>query len=364
MKNNFFTTFVCIFFGLLPFCVGAETPSLLNTKQEQQPTRILVNNRILAKINGKAISTFDVAKKMDMVFFRQYPQYITLVSARHQFYEVNWRYVLEDLINKELILADAKEHKIEVSSGDVRQEMEKSFGPNIIATLDKVGLSFEEASKIMQGDLIIQKLVNFRVHAKAIRAITPARVRQAYEEYIKNPENARLTQWSYQVVTIKDRTPQKTEETANKVYKQIIEEKVPLDKLVATLKDTKILGRKGKVTVSDTITSNEKELSDDYKVILSTMDPGMISQPSSHKSRTNNTIVYRIFNVTDKKPGGMPSFNEMENKLKEKLLNEVADQETDIYLKKLRARHRVRAEDLDTFIPSDYKPFILQYEKQ
>lgn len=357
MKTNFLILGLC---SLLCYSVQAEIPSLLDNKAQQAPSRILVNNRILAKINGKAISTYDVAKKMDMGFFRQYPQYLSFLSARFQYYDVNWRYILEDLINKELILADAKEHKIDVSNGDVRQEMENSFGPNIITNLDKAGLSFDEAAKIMQGDLIIQKLINFKVHAKAVRAITPARVRQSYDEFIKDPSNARLTQWSYQIVTIKDRNTKKTEETAKKVYQQLIEEKVPLDQLIATLKEKKLLGRKGKVTVSDNILNNEKELSEDYKKVLSTLEPGMISQPFPNKSRTNNSVVYRIILVKEKKPGGMPTFNEMENKLKEKLLAEEADKETDVYLKRLRQKYRIRDEDLNAIIPQDYKPFILQ----
>ena len=72
---------------------------------------------------------------------------------------MSWKSALEEIIDKELILADAQESKIEVSSGDVRQEMERSFGPNIIANLDKAGISFEEASKIMQEEIIIRRMI-------------------------------------------------------------------------------------------------------------------------------------------------------------------------------------------------------------
>src|ERR1700730_13068687 len=71
--------------------------------------RIVVNNRILAKVNGKEISVFDVMKKMDMLFYRQFPEYTSSMQARFQFYQVSWKRVLQDLIDKELIMADAEE---------------------------------------------------------------------------------------------------------------------------------------------------------------------------------------------------------------------------------------------------------------
>ena len=52
-------------------------------------------------------------------------------------------------------------------------------------------------------------------------------MRHAYEEFIQDPDNARLTQWSYRIVTIKERTLQKTEETAKVAY-QFLLEGVPL----------------------------------------------------------------------------------------------------------------------------------------
>ena len=63
---------------------------------------------------------------------------------------MNWKYVLQELIDKELILGDAEEKKVAITAGDVRQEMENMFGPNIIANLDKIGLSMDEALKIVR----------------------------------------------------------------------------------------------------------------------------------------------------------------------------------------------------------------------
>lgn len=358
MKNKIFIIAHSLLFGLasLQAIPGPQDP-LVNPKENM---RIIVNNRILAKINGKAITTYDVMKKMDMGFYRYFAEYAHSPAARYQYYQANWKYVLDDLINRELILADAAENKIEVSSGDVRQEMEFLFGPNIIANLDQADMSFDEASKILQGDLIFRRTVGARVNAKVLRLVTPAKVRKAYEEFVQDPNNARLTIWRYQVITVRDRTPKKAEEIADKAYRLLIEEAVPLNQLVDTLKDRKLLGRKAKITISEEIQNNEKELSPSYKEILADMEAGMYSQPSSHKSRADNTTIYRIFYIKEQVPGGMPSFKEMENTLKEKLLNDLLDQETDLYINRLKQYFHIKESDLEAMLPKDYQPFLLQ----
>lgn len=332
--------------------------SMLNSSSQEEP-KIFINNRILARVNGKPISTYDLMKKMDLTFYRQFPQYATSTQARHQFYEMSWKPALSEIIDKELILADAQESKIEVSSGDIRQEIENSFGPNVIANLDKIGMSFDEASKMMQEEIIIRRLVAGRVHAKAIRQVTPNKIRLAYETFIQDPNNALLTQWKYRIITIKDRTLQKTEETAKVAYKLLLEG-VPLDQLPTQLKERKLIGRKGNVTVSNILKHNEKEISKEYRDILTHLDKGMFSQPFSHKSRSNQATVYRILSIEEKIPGGVPPYKEMEGNLKEKLIDVEVDQETERYLLKLREHYHIRQSDLDAYLPSDYQPFSLK----
>lgn len=239
MKNIIFKFLFIIILGHSSLHAIKNEP-LFSSGQQQAEPKIYINNRILTRVNGKPISTFDLMKKMDLLFYRQYPQYTSSIDARSQFYDMSWKYVLEEIIDKELILADAQESKIEVSNGDVRQEMEASFGPNIIANLDKAGISFDEATKIMQDEIITRRMISGRVHSKALRQVTPIKVRQAYAEFIQDPANARLTQWNYRTITIKERTLEKTGETAKAAY-QMIMDGVPLDQLSNQLKAGKLL---------------------------------------------------------------------------------------------------------------------------
>lgn len=357
MKNKILV-YVCLLSVFKLFSLQAlKNENWLNYSQGEP--RILINNRILAKINGKPISTYDLMKKMDLSFYRQYPEYASSVPARYEYYQMSWKYLLEEMIDKELILADAQEHKIEVSSGDVRQEMESSFGPHIIANLDKIGLSFDEASKLMQEEIIIRRMLAGRVHTKAFRMVTPAKVRQAYETFIQDPANARLTQWTYQMITIKDQKLPKTEAAAKAAYSLLMEGIAPAE-LAKTLQERKLMTKKGKVTISNLITQNEAELSKDYHEVLSALQKGMYSEPFFHKSRSNHTKVCRILHVQERVPGGLPSFKEMEPTLKDKLLDDVIHQETDLYVKKLRQHYHIRESELEASLPTDYQPFLLK----
>ncbi len=50
-------------------------------------------------------------EKMDMLFLRRFPEYTKSKVARYQFYMANWKAILNELIEKELILADAQEKR-------------------------------------------------------------------------------------------------------------------------------------------------------------------------------------------------------------------------------------------------------------
>lgn len=325
----------------------------------QEEKKIYINNRILNRVNGKPISTYDLMKKIDLVFYREYPEYTSSIEARSEFYAMSWKIILAELINKELILADANESKITVSSGDVRQELESSFGPNIIANLDKAGLTFDEAYKMMEEEIIIKRMKSGRVYAKAFWQVTPTRVRQAYEEFIQDPVNSRLNQWSYRMVTIKERTLEKSEETAKAAHQMLLDG-TSLDDLEGKLKEANLLGKKGKVTVSNTIKQNDQELSVDYLENLSQLSPGMYSKPFPNKSRANNAMVYRILLLQDKIAGGVPTYKEMEPILKDRLLEQALEKETDVYLAKLRKHYHISENDIEAHIPADYEPFTLR----
>lgn len=336
------------------FASAAKTEYRLG--QDSAGKHILVNNCILCRVNGKVISACDVMKKMDVMFYKQFPEYALIPDARYQFYQVNWKHVLEDLIDKELVLADAEENKLPVSNGDIRQEMESIFGPNIIQNLDKINLSYEEAWKNVQADITVRRMIFIRVNQKAMKLITPQDVRTAYEQFAK--ENLRQDEWTYYVVSIRDADPELAASAAETVH-HLLQEKTPITELAQKIKESNLIGATTTVNISQEYKHTSKDISEAYKNILATLTVGEHSQPTLQKSKDKNTV-YRLFYLQDMQKGGMIPFAEVSEKLKNHLIDLCIDKETDSYLKRLRKHFDVQDGPLKEMLKDGFQPFALK----
>ncbi len=348
MKMHTFFTLFSLVAGATPYLIAE--PFALGAEAEPN---VMVNNRILANVNGKSISVIDLMKKMDMLFYREFPEYASMPQARYQFYSANWKHVLSELIDKELIVADAEEAKLPLSSGDVRQEMERLFGPNIIGNLDKIGMSFDEALTIVHGDLLLQRMLYVRVNSKALRNVTPIDVRNYYEEYSKT--NLQPAKWTYRVVTIRNKDTTLGAETANAAYHLLVDQSLPLKELEAKLKEQNALSKESQISISEEFQHGDKDLSPAYKETLSQLQSKSYSKPASQVSRADKSTVFRIFYLNEYLPERALPYAEIEGKLKNALLEKQIIAESTAYIKKLR-RHF----DVQEMIPEDFQPFSMK----
>ena len=250
-------------------------------------------------------------------------------------------------------MADAEENKLPINSGDIRSEMETLFGPNIIGNLDKIGMTFDEAWNIVKGDFTIQRMLFVRVNSRAMHHVTPLEVRNLYQEYAQS--NIRPDKWIYQVVTIRDKDPTAGAQMANSVYQLLTEEGIPLADIPTKAKELTALSKTSQVNISDEYKHDDKEVSPVYKGILQDTPPGTYSKPSAQKSRTDKSTVFRLFYLKEMIPGGAPPFNEVENTLKQKLLEKNMIAESKKYLNKLRKHF-----DIQEMVPEEFQPFSLK----
>ncbi len=350
------TVLIAACLQVLMMPIGAKPDSsILSGGNPSNDKHIVVNNRILAQINGKPISAIDVMKKMDILFYRQYPEYAKITDARFQFYQVNWQHFLQELIDKELVLADAEEGKLPITNGDVRQEMETLFGPNIMSSLDKVGLTYDEAWNIVKGDIILRRMLYIRVNSKAMKRITPQLVKSAYEQYIH--DNVKPDTIKYHVISVRDKNSTSGAEAANFIY-EILKEGVPPSQISEKFAEAKFKVST-KVSVSEELKNIESELSDSYKEALMSLNNGSFSHPMAQKSRADRTTVYRIFYLTEKEKGRVETFKEIESKLTEKLIEAEVSKETAAYLTKLRKHFAVYDVHLKQMANADFQPYTL-----
>ncbi|MDP1835476.1 MAG: hypothetical protein Q8K75_06050 [Chlamydiales bacterium] len=343
-------------FGLLGCStIEAAGPSLLNRMADERRP-IVVHNRILAKVHGKAISVVDVQKKMDVVFFRRFAEYANSPSTRHQFYTINWRPVLNDLIDKELILFDAKESKVEVSKGDVRQELEELFGPNIVSNLDKIGIGYDEAKTMIEGDLMIRRMMSMRVHMKAHGRITPREIRKTYQEFCE--KHKRPTEWTYQVVTVRNPDPAKGLAAAEILRNLLSGGETSMEQLAESYQLIEAIDPETKVAFSEEYKHKEEEASESYREVLKDLSANSYSTPIAQQSR-GKTSVHRIFFLKEMTPGGTIPLAEIENELHHTLMGKAIAEETESYLAKLRKNAGLTQEKLEQLVPTNFEPFSL-----
>jgi hypothetical protein len=300
-----------------------------------------VENRVLAQANGKPITALDVLKRMDFLFYRQYPDYISSNAAKYQYYQANWKEILEELIDRELMRADAVETKVEVLSSDVRQELEQTFGPDIISNLDKIGMRLDEAMAMLKDELMIRKVMMYKINSRAYRAVGPLEIKSAYEKWIAT--NKESEKWCYQTVTL--RGPEENEGlNAARYIREELLKGLPLEIVRDEVIKEGILPASISLTVSDTYLHPQDEVPPLIYPHLSTLSVGDVSEPFSQLSRKTGEVAVRLILLNDKIAAHVAPLKEVETRLKNQLLQDGVEEESKKYLNSLRERYHVSHE--------------------
>ncbi len=351
-----FTRSLSIAFLLVGSLLQADMPS---PAAYEEPQDIIIYNRILAKVGSKTISVLDVVKKMDIFLTANYPQAMESRLLRYQFYSSNWRAVFEQMIDSELVLNDVGEKDLKITEGDVREAILQKFGPNVMATLDRCGLTYEEAKKITKDELILQRMTWFKVQSKSLQQVGPQDVRDEYKDYLtKHPSEET---WTYQVISIRTPEAQMSEQIAREAYTLLHGAKSDFAALKNTLEERKKQNEAISFVISDELIATERSISQAHRKGLEGLKDGECSQPILQISGGGNekNPVQRIFYLKQHGVKAAPAFQELKDKLQQKRIEEVMQREDLAYKNKLRQRygHFLVQEEL----PSHFEPFSLEF---
>jgi len=330
-----------------------ETPSFMDQSSAlPHKPKLMINNRPLAKINGKVISLYDVVKRMDLFLYDYYPNYTPSAPEKHQFYMARWQPTLNDMIADELILLDAEAKEIKVSDGQVREELESRFGPNIMSNLDKVNLQYEEARDIIRDELTVQQLIGMKVHAKAFQVVTPQVIKNAYATYLeKNPAE---DTWKYQVLSIRVRDKKLCENLAETASNLLKDHTLSLEEVAQKIEESDV-----SISVSDEYSGASSKISKSHFDVIKALMPDSYSAPATQVSRYDNSNVVRIFHLKEMVTNLPQTFEIMHDKLKNELLFETSDKEKTSYIQKLKVRFGYDSHDPQFELPEDYRPFVI-----
>jgi hypothetical protein len=328
-----------------------NTPSI---PEHEEPQELIVYNRILAKVNEKTISVIDVMKKMDLFLQKYYSHLADSKLARYQFYSSQWKEYLTQMIDQELMIADAEKLEVKVTDAEVREEILTRFGTNIMAVLDKLGFTYDEARKMIHDEILVQRMIWFRVNSKALTRVNSFDVKEAYRQFCeKNPE---LEEWQYQVLSIRSANKNASGALAVRAF-ELLQSKLELNAVADQLKtpEETIF-----VTLSPEMQLDEKNVSDAHKEVLKTLSENSFSQPIAQISRADQSVVYRIFYLKKHSKKVLPPFEKMADQLREELLQEAAYRENTHYIAKLRDRLGFDEKYMTETLPKDFQPFAVQ----
>jgi hypothetical protein len=354
MMTNFMRVYLLLITSLCLSSLASEeiTPSPIPAMEESH--ELVIYNRILAKVNDKTISVIDVMKKMDLFLQKYYPQLAGSKLARYQFYSSQWREYLTQMIDQELMIADAEKLEVKVTDAEVREELLTRFGPNIMTALDNIGLTYDEARKMIHDEMLVQRMVWFRVNSKALNKINSSHVREAYKQYCeKNPE---LEEWQYQVLSIRSPNKEASAALAARAF-ELLQSKLDPTKVADQLKTSEDAIS---VTLSPEMQADEKSISSTHKEVLKTLSENSFSPPIAQVSRVDSSVVYRIFYLKTHSKKVTPPFEKMADQLKDELLQDAASKENFQYISKLRDRLGYDEKHMTETLPKDFQPFAIR----
>jgi len=353
MKFFLFLCFICLVFGT--HLEGV----LRGLTAQEEPQELIVYNRILVKVNNKTISVIDVMKKMDLFLQRYYPQFMQSKAARFQYYSSQWSDTLAQIIDQELMLADAEHLELKVSDADVREEMLDRFGPAIIQTLDQIGMTYEEARKMVFAEMVVQRVMWYRVNSKAINSVHPQHIKEAYKKYCE--KNPALEEWEYQVLSIRSTNQEAGESLAKKAEDLLLSAAYPdLLSVSEQIKSESIEESSMTITLSPELKTDERTIAQSHRDALKTLEPKSFSPPIAQVSRIDQSTVYRIFYLKSHSKQEIPPFEKIGEELKDELLQAAAARENIQYIAKLRERLGYDEKHMIESLPPDFQPFALR----
>ncbi len=196
-------------------------------------------------------------------------------------------------------------------------------------------------------------------YLKGVASVPPKKLLETYREYAQ--KNKRPDTWNYHLITF--RGPNASE-TARMFFELISaypsKDKKNFSNIRSFLKQKAPDQKEPEVTFSEEFHLTDREISSPHKNILAGLSSGSISTPVKEFSKSENRSIYRIFFLRNHTPGRAVSFEEVEEQLKNDLIQKLADKELTAYVSQLREKYGVTDAVVNSSIPKNLQPFELK----
>lgn len=297
---------------------------------EQNPSGVAIHNRVLFKVDeDTVVTTLDVIRKLNILFYSTCPQLVDSVSARSQYYSAMWPVVLETVINEFLMAADAKAKKIFIDPTSVNQEIEAMFGRNLSPFAKFFDMTPEDVFNVVHRILVAQRVEGMMVRSRVMLKVTPGMVREYYQKLAD--EAAQITQWTYRVLTIKAGLEFLAHKIAGKVQERLNEgSSWDKERLTAL-----VLSQGGQLMCSEEFFREDAQLSVAHRQSLEE-----INFPEERCGKVlEHASGLKLFVLFNRATKTLDPLDKMEAQLKQQLMMEFAAEEEANYKNKLHARY-------------------------
>lgn len=309
-----------LFVGLMPFVYPAE-----------KQTEIKADRRMLVRVRNSTLTITDVMRKMDLIFYQQFPHLRSMPKERLKFYETNWRRVLQDLVDRKLIMIFAEENHFEVPHGDVREEMEAIFGPNVLLALYDAKVPFEDAYDMVRQEIMMRRIVSFYVKGAVLASLTPQKVKERYREKYEQTLPQEKIVWH--ILSLK--TPAE------------IDSKALMEKIVSSLNEGASTFEKEKETVpencelilSPLFVTESAQVSPAIKPILDGLETNRWSAPLPAKEMKNGVAKWNAYLVKERKEGEKIPFSNVEDAIREEMAGPLLEEKRVAFMNDLAQKY-------------------------
>ena len=261
------------------------------------------------------------------------------------------------MIDNELMLADADSIELKVNDSDVREKLQERFGPNVMANLEKIGITYEEAREMIHSEIVVQRMHWFRVNSKALLSVNPQDIKIAYKDFCeKNPPQ---DEWKYQVLAIRGTEPTSVTPLTERIQSLLSTAEASLLAVYEKVSNEENRDPSVTLTLSPLYEVNDKSLSASHRQTLSTLTPGSLSQPIAQPSK-DGSIVSRIFYLIDHVKKQPPPFEKISDRLFEELAEKASEKEASLYVTRLRQKFSFEEKHFQETLPPDFQPFALK----
>lgn len=279
-------------------------------------------NKIVAVVGDEFLTFYDL-EEMCKPYFERFINPDLPIEEKEKIKDQIRRQILKGWIEESVLKIEAKKYGLDVTDEELervlKNEIESIGGEDKLKEyLKKQGISYEEYKEKLRDKLLKIKLVQIQVKGKVL--VTDEELKKAYEDAIKNYDAS--PKYLLSVLIING-----DESLASSIYEEILQGK-SFDEIYQTYSQN--------VQFIKEETFKKEELTPEILKELESISPGEVTPVIK---RGNQFYIIRLLE-TEK--GVPPSFEEMKEKLYQKLFELKAQKVLEKWIKELEEKRYVK----------------------